>query len=231
MAVDVPDSFIARNKTPPRYPPPRPPIQVNHGSIAMPQTQVSSGSTKSSGHGHQQNGYGGVSLELEPLNSLNHHHQKDSPSIDDTTSHDTVKKCSSKSPSSLGSTCESIGFDSMSYRTKSRGSLSTRSSSSGDLGPPEYDLGPHRELPVDVPDTFVEIVKAPPRYPPPKPQIVKEVAKHKEQTTLPKGQIDKQMPQPQAPPTRNTEVDFHPHQHTFFTHLFFCHWFLNFFLF
>jgi hypothetical protein len=25
MAVDVPDSFIARNKTPPRYPPPRPP--------------------------------------------------------------------------------------------------------------------------------------------------------------------------------------------------------------
>ncbi|XP_055695100.1 protein PALS1 isoform X2 [Lutzomyia longipalpis] len=211
MAVDVPDSFIARNKTPPRYPPPRPPIQVNHGSIAMPQTQVSSvgGGTKSSAHSHQQNGYGGgVSLELEPLNSLNHHHLKDSPSIDDTTSHDTVKKCSSKSPSSLGSTCESIGFDSMSYRTnnKSRGSLSTRSSSSGDLGPPEYDLGPHRELPVDVPDTFVEIVKAPPRYPPPKPQIVKEVAKHKD-TTLPRGQGDKQLPQPQAPPTRNNELN------------------------
>lgn len=31
MAVDVPDSFIARNKTPPRYPPPRPPgSQVRH---------------------------------------------------------------------------------------------------------------------------------------------------------------------------------------------------------
>ncbi|XP_022112760.2 protein PALS1 isoform X3 [Pieris rapae] len=29
MAVDVPDSFIARNKTPPRYPPPRPPQQMN----------------------------------------------------------------------------------------------------------------------------------------------------------------------------------------------------------
>lgn len=28
MAVDVPDSFIARNKTPPRYPPPRPPTQT-----------------------------------------------------------------------------------------------------------------------------------------------------------------------------------------------------------
>ncbi|XP_050663595.1 protein PALS1 isoform X3 [Leptidea sinapis] len=29
MAVDVPDSFIARNKSPPRYPPPRPPQQMN----------------------------------------------------------------------------------------------------------------------------------------------------------------------------------------------------------
>lgn len=27
MAVDVPDTFIARNKTPPRYPPPKP-IQI-----------------------------------------------------------------------------------------------------------------------------------------------------------------------------------------------------------
>uniref|UniRef100_A0A6P7GEZ0 Uncharacterized protein LOC114341552 n=1 Tax=Diabrotica virgifera virgifera TaxID=50390 RepID=A0A6P7GEZ0_DIAVI len=28
MAVDVPDTFIARNKTPPRYPPPKPTLQV-----------------------------------------------------------------------------------------------------------------------------------------------------------------------------------------------------------
>lgn len=28
MAVDVPDTFIARNKTPPRYPPPKPKLQV-----------------------------------------------------------------------------------------------------------------------------------------------------------------------------------------------------------
>ncbi|XP_041981344.1 protein PALS1 isoform X2 [Aricia agestis] len=35
MAVDVPDSFIARNKTPPRYPPPRPP-QVNGTAKAAP---------------------------------------------------------------------------------------------------------------------------------------------------------------------------------------------------
>ncbi|XP_044254352.1 protein PALS1 isoform X2 [Tribolium madens] len=30
MAVDVPDTFIARNKTPPRYPPPKPILQVGH---------------------------------------------------------------------------------------------------------------------------------------------------------------------------------------------------------
>lgn len=29
MAVDVPDTFIARNKTPPRYPPPKPKLQVS----------------------------------------------------------------------------------------------------------------------------------------------------------------------------------------------------------
>ncbi|XP_052742033.1 protein PALS1 isoform X6 [Bicyclus anynana] len=35
MPVDVPDSFIARNKTPPRYPPPRPP-QVNGSARGAP---------------------------------------------------------------------------------------------------------------------------------------------------------------------------------------------------
>ncbi|XP_034108024.1 uncharacterized protein LOC117570434 isoform X8 [Drosophila albomicans] len=35
MAVDCPDTFIARNKTPPRYPPPRPP-QLNGNSKPVP---------------------------------------------------------------------------------------------------------------------------------------------------------------------------------------------------
>lgn len=30
MAVDVPDTFIARNKTPPRYPPPKSILQVSY---------------------------------------------------------------------------------------------------------------------------------------------------------------------------------------------------------
>lgn len=32
MAVDVPESFIARNKTPPRYPPPRPQTRIQVGT-------------------------------------------------------------------------------------------------------------------------------------------------------------------------------------------------------
>ncbi|XP_045536926.1 protein PALS1 isoform X4 [Papilio machaon] len=35
MPVDVPENFIARSKTPPRYPPPRPPQQVNGNARAI----------------------------------------------------------------------------------------------------------------------------------------------------------------------------------------------------
>lgn len=210
MAVDVPETFIARNKTQPVYPPPRPPIQVNHMSnVAMPQVAKPPINN------------GGVSLDLEPFDSPNYTHYKNSPSLD--SSNEFIKKSSSiKGPSSLGSTCESIGFDSMSYRTKSRGSLSTRSSSSGEIGPPEYDLGPHRELPVDVPDSFVEIIKGPPIYPPPKPQIVKEVVKQKESNSSLESIELKQRPQPQAP-TRN-EVFI------FIIHFFFFFYFFIFFV-
>nr|ABG02200.1 IP15645p [Drosophila melanogaster] len=40
MAVDCPDTFIARNKTPPRYPPPRPPQKQHQATTAMAATQV-----------------------------------------------------------------------------------------------------------------------------------------------------------------------------------------------
>lgn len=33
MAVDVPDTFVARNKTPPRYPPPKPAPQVRYDRL------------------------------------------------------------------------------------------------------------------------------------------------------------------------------------------------------
>lgn len=208
MAVDVPESFIARNKTPPRYPPPRPPVQVNHiPNGAMPQVVKNPMGTNATVVGSVVGG-GGVNLELQPLDSFgaHHHHSKSSPSLD-SSNHDFSKKSSLKGPSSIGgSTCDSLGFDSMSYRTKSRGSLSTRSSSSGDFGPPEYDQGPHRELPVDVPDSFVEMKKAPPRYPPPKPQNVKDVVKNKSSLSS-HGSWEEKPVQPQVP-FRSNEVFF-----------------------
>lgn len=200
MAVDVPESFIARQKTPPRYPPPRSTTQVNRVSNAMPQVP--------------KHANGGVSLELEPLDGYS---DRNSSSLD--SSSEFFKKNSSKGPSSLGSTCESIGFDSINYLKTSRGSVSTRSSSSGDLGPPEYDIGPHRELPVDVPDSFVEVIKAPPRYPPPKALIIKEVVKKKESSSSDES-IDKPKPQPQAP-TRNEVFFHHPCIHYFPLFIFF----------
>jgi MAGUK p55 subfamily protein 5 len=207
MAVDVPESFIARNKTPPRYPPPRT-TQVKN--VAMPQVpKTVSG--------------GGVSLELEPLDTYS---DKNS-SLD--SSNEFVKKNSSKGPSSIGSMCEST-FDSISYH-KSRGSLSTRSSSSGEVtlsiqtatefrmdnlhGPPEYD-GPHRELPVDVPDSFIEVIKAPPRYPPPKSLIIKEAIKKKESCSSNES-IDKQ----KTPASKNEVFLFLIHHTYTHTHIFF----------
>lgn len=221
MAVDVPASFIARNKTPPRYPPPRPPSQVNPplvtgSSRAQPQVPSTATVVKSTPHsflssfqpsssttktnGNSRGGYDNdISLELQPLHTFgkantttnNHHHHHNhhhshtphknhhsssaqSASMDTiiASTHsdfrsDNKSLRSSKAPSSLESACESIGFDSMSFRTKSKGSVSSSDSSSSDIGPPEYDMGPHRELPVDVPDNFVEIKKSTPRYPPP----------------------------------------------------------------
>lgn len=249
MAVDVPESFIARNKTPPRYPPPRVPNQVNQFLTgAMPQVAVSLKTfpfIQDAGSGDGVGGdTGGISLELQPFESFdqyqnnnktksqvhhhhyqpshtnNHHHQhkelyhKNSSSLE--SSKDIMKKTSSpsKSPSLLGSTCESIGFDSMSYRTKSRDSdCTSRSSSSDGLGPPEYDLGPHRELPVDVPLNFIEIRKGPPRYPPPRSHLYKETGKVllskpiAVTTELSPSEIGcKNNSAQQQPPVRNNEV-------------------------
>lgn len=47
------------------------------------------------------------------------------------------------------------------------GASTSQSSDGGDWA--AHDAGPHREMAVDVPDTFVGRTKTPPRYPPPKP--------------------------------------------------------------
>lgn len=241
MAVDVPESFIARNKTPPRYPPPRPPVQVNKTTSINNHTN-NHHNNHHNNHDHHQTkqqhqqqssmiknkqnampqvpptnisvvdgvdgGGGGVSLELEPIiNTL---------------------------PSTDGSQLDSLSFSnnsslmiksSLDMISNHHGSLSTNTSRSSssycDDDIINCDYGPHRELPVDVPDSFIEIIKVPPRYPPPpsllsslqsqshhigmiqtKPLIVDEVIK-----SLNGSRSKKQMPEPQTPIIKN-EVCF-----------------------
>lgn len=68
--------------------------------------------------------------------------------------------------------------------------------------PPDYNMvmmlpgdnGPHREMAVDVPDTFIARNKTPPRYPPPKPLLqVSKSIKIKLRTELNIAQKDKQI--------------------------------------
>ncbi|KAL5275153.1 MPP5 family protein [Megaselia abdita] len=55
MAVDVPDSFIARNKTPPRYPPPRPPgNQLNGSARPVPPPRLPTPSVPERNASHSQ---------------------------------------------------------------------------------------------------------------------------------------------------------------------------------
>lgn len=79
--------------------------------------------------------------------------------------------------SSFDDSSKHDSFDSITFRNNinsqvlNGGSMSTRSLHSDEL--PEYELKKmkssvkHREMPVDVPESFVEIIKVPPRYPPP----------------------------------------------------------------
>lgn len=56
MAVDVPESFIARNKTPPRYPPPRPPqvgAPAPHEGLRGPRTHNPFPLSKQNNFDHQ----------------------------------------------------------------------------------------------------------------------------------------------------------------------------------
>lgn len=79
--------------------------------------------------------------------------------------------------SSFDDSSKHDSFDSITFRNNMNsqvfhcGSMSTRSSHSDEIA--EYELKKaktsvkHREMPVDVPESFVEFIKVPPRYPPP----------------------------------------------------------------
>ncbi|XP_037812181.1 uncharacterized protein LOC119603950 isoform X1 [Lucilia sericata] len=214
MAVDCPDNFIARNKTPPRYPPPRPPQsqKLNNalslkgktapvtnnpngnagvGSLAttpddlelMVDTLYRKGSSSHSSSFECEvlskksgESYDSISYRQLTNNNNNHLNNKASPPNNQHTTTSSSSTSSLHNNKSNGLSAEVLNGC---LNTGSGDSLTSITSSSS-TPPPEYELKEfsskssilpplikHRELPVDVPDSFIEIVKTPPRYPPP----------------------------------------------------------------
>ncbi|XP_018804189.1 PREDICTED: probable serine/threonine-protein kinase DDB_G0272282 isoform X3 [Bactrocera latifrons] len=244
MAVDCPDNFIARNKTPPRYPPPhrppQPPTQYKTNNNTPQQQTPPTATHTSNGGGDKKalpapnnkhgaasanpNGFtsSGEEFELVAIDggllqragsssfssayedsigkssfdsiAYCHLHNKQNNNINSLNNNNinnnhhnnTSNSSNSSTPTKRG--CDGIagGVGDSSGSNGSSPCANEAPLIEGLCGaPPEYELlplsmckqvaasllqppsGKHRELPVDVPDSFIEIVKTPPRYPPP----------------------------------------------------------------
>ncbi|XP_048483340.1 protein PALS1 isoform X1 [Plutella xylostella] len=156
MAVDVPDSFIARNKTPPRYPPPRPP------QVPAPPDSDSSGSLKN----HT------LETTSGPSSGLSFGSKKSKASTEttkcgdlfrmDTPSDHKVQLLISNGDDSL------LDVRGVSYSARTDSVLIREAMYASYQLPPGFDTTPvllGREVAVDVPDSFVQIVKTTPKYP------------------------------------------------------------------
>lgn len=141
-------------------------------------------------HNHIHNNFSTL-LASNNINHVNNNNNNSNESINETKSNTNLSENKGSSPfldSSLlcdrdESSISIKNYDSISFKTKSRGSNSTRcSTSSGEIGPPEYELtslplplSPSstsnlRELAIDVPDSFSESRNAPPCYSSPQEQ-------------------------------------------------------------
>ena len=115
---------------------------------------------------------------------MQHHQQQQQPNNPvnsfSSASNSTSSTSSVKSPSLTNQNNVLITTDNGQVLSSISGDSLASLTSTGSTPPPEYELKEfssknpilpplikHRELPVDVPDSFIEIVKTPPRYPPP----------------------------------------------------------------
>lgn len=155
MAVDVPDSFVARSKTPPRYPPPRPP-QVG---AAIRLVTTGPHSSQGSGASFASKNSSDVSSETAKCGDiLSQRSQSSSRSVSDHKIQLLISSGEDSPDCSTGVT----------YSARTESVLIREAVyASYDL-PPGYDTTPvllGREVAVDVPDGFVQVVKGPPKYP------------------------------------------------------------------
>ncbi|XP_060804196.1 protein PALS1 isoform X1 [Amyelois transitella] len=207
MAVDVPDSFIARNKTPPRYPPPRPPqVRLRASRDDEPLLLSSGGSGTSFGSkqstvlqstidisGPSSDGSGSFknnsTMELLSLPQSSDGSGTSFGSKKSKGSSETAKcgdLISNRSESVASNTTHNLsdhkiqllisnGEDSLldcregvTYSARTDSVLIREAVYASYKLPPGFDTTPvllGREVAVDVPDTFVQIVKTTPKYP------------------------------------------------------------------
>ncbi|XP_061717775.1 protein PALS1 isoform X1 [Cydia pomonella] len=201
MAVDVPDSFIARNKTPPRYPPPRPPqvrlrpsrddetLLLSSGSgtsfgskHSVLQSAVDSGPS-SDGSSYKNNST--MELLSGPQSSEGSgtsFGSKKSKGSSETAKCDLLSDRGSVASNTTHTLSDhkiqlliSNGDDSLldcregvSYSARTDSVLIREAVYASYKLPPGFDTTPvllGREVAVDVPDSFVQIVKTTPKYP------------------------------------------------------------------
>lgn len=200
MPVDVPDSFIARNKTPPRYPPPRPPQVCLRASRDDEPLLSSGGSGTSFGSkqstvlqsidtsGPSSDGSGSFknnsTIELLSLPQSSDGSATSFSSKKSKQSSETAKCGDSDRSESVASThlsdhkiqlLISNGEDSLldcregvTYSARTDSVLIREAVYAAYKLPPGFDTTPvllGREVAVDVPETFVQVVKTTPKYP------------------------------------------------------------------
>lgn len=201
MPVDVPDSFIARNKTPPRYPPPRPP-QVRLRASRDDEPLLSSGGSGTSFgskqstvlqstvdiSGPSSDGSGSFknnsTIELLSLPQSSDGSATSFGSKKSKGSSETAKCGDSDRSESVASThlsdhkiqlLISNGEDSLldcregvTYSARTDSVLIREAVYASYKLPAGFDTTPvllGREVAVDVPETFVQVVKTTPKYP------------------------------------------------------------------
>ncbi|KAJ2951709.1 hypothetical protein O0L34_g13871 [Tuta absoluta] len=205
MAVDVPDSFIARNKTPPRYPPPRPPQVRLRPPTRDEEPLLSSGGSSTSFSSKQSTVLHNIdtsgpssdgsdfknttNIELMSLpqssdgSGTSFGSKKSKRSSETAKCGDLTSERSNSAISNLTHTLSdnkiqlliSNGEDSLldcregvTYSARSESVLIREAVYAAYQLPARFDTTPvllGREVAVDVPETFVQIVKTTPKYP------------------------------------------------------------------
>nr|XP_026498011.1 MAGUK p55 subfamily member 5-A isoform X1 [Vanessa tameamea] len=204
MAVDVPDSFIARNKTPPRYPPPRPPqvrlrtrddepllssggsgtsFGSKQSTVLQSNIDISGPSSDGSGSFKNNSTMELLSLPQSSDGSGVSFGSKKSKGSSETAKCDLTSERSESVASNVTQNLSdhkiqlliSNGEDSLldcrvgvAYSARTDSVLIREAVYASYNLPPGFDTTPvllGREVAVDVPDSFVQIVKSTPKYP------------------------------------------------------------------